>query len=337
MKEILPGIFLMPLTLSGFTPDSVNMYVIQTSEGLISIDTGWDSPQAMESMQKQLGEIGATFSDIKKVLVTHCHIDHLGMVTGLKKNYGTQYWLHYKDFELIKKRYSKVDNFITLTDAFLLKHGIPVSELLPPEIQLPVPHNLYNTQPDFLFHGGEEIQVGEYNLRVINTPGHTLGHVSFYEPDKKFIFSGDMLLPTIATNAAIHVQHIENPLKQYMDSLLTLKALDIELVLPGHEYPYSNPDLRIEELIKHDREKTEEIRRIFSDCQAKTAYEISRSLAISTKTGLSNWHKMLGWERRFAVLQSVAYLEALKYAGELKQENRNGVFYYGPFDTRTIR
>ena len=330
MKEILPGIFLMPLTLSGFTPDSVNMYIIQTPEGLISIDTGWDSPQALASMQKQLAEIGASYSDIKKVIITHCHIDHLGMITGLKENFGTQYCLHKKDFDLIKIRYSDVDNLIPLTDAFLQQHGVPVSELIPPEMQLPVPLHLSKTQPDVLLFGGEEIQAGEYTLRVINTPGHTMGHIALYEPEKKFIFSGDMLLPTIATNAAIHVQHIENPLKQYKDSLLTLKALDIGLVLPGHEYIYSHPGQRIEELISRHEEKTGEIRRIFDDGQAKTAYQISLLLARSARTGLSNWHKMLGWDRRFAVLQSIAHLEALKFAGDLRLEERNGFFYYQP-------
>lgn len=330
MKEILPGIYLMPLTLSGFTPDSVNMYIIQTPEGLVSIDTGWDSPPAMASMEEQLREIGATFSDIKKVLVTHGHIDHMGIIPRLKDAYGTKFYLPANEVNLINVRFTDVDNFVPMTDAFLKTHGVPAAELIPPEIQLPIPPNLSTTKPDVLLYSGDEIKVGEYNLKVIGVPGHTPGHIAYYEPVKKFIFSGDMLLPTIATNAALHVQLMDNPLKLYMDSLLTLKALDIDLVLPGHEYVFSKPRRRIEELIRKQAQKAEEIRRTFDDGKVKTAYEVSRFLAESSRTGLSNWHKMLGWERRFAVLQSVAHLEALKCAGELRLEERSGIYYYQP-------
>ncbi len=330
MKEILPGIYLMPLTLSGFTPDSVNMYIIKTPEGLVSIDTGWDSPPAIVSMEKQLGEIGATFSDIKKVLVTHGHIDHMGIIPRLKETCGTKFYLPANEVDLIKTRFTDVDNFLPMTDAFLKTHGVPAEELIPPEIQLPVPTNFITTKPDVLLYSGDEIKVGEYNLKVIGVPGHTPGHIAYYEPIKKFIFSGDMLLPTIATNAAFHVQLLDNPLKLYMESLLTLKALDIDLVLPGHEYVFSKPRRRIEELIRNQEKKAEEIRRIFDNGQVKTAYEVSRFLAKSSRTGFSNWDKMLGWERRFAVLQSVAHLEALKCAGELRLEERGGIYYYQP-------
>jgi glyoxylase-like metal-dependent hydrolase (beta-lactamase superfamily II) len=330
MKEILPGIYLMPLTLSGFTPDSVNVYVIQTSEGLICVDTGWDSPPAIASMEKQLAEIGATFSDIKKVLVTHGHIDHMGIMPRLKETYGTKYYLPADEVNLIKVRFTDVDNFVPMTDAFLKTHGFPAEELIPPEMQLPVPLNLSATKPDVLLYPGDEIKVGEYNLTVIGVPGHTPGHIAYYEPVKKIIFSGDMLLPTIATNAAFHVQLLDNPLKLYKDSLLTLKALDIDLVLPGHEYVYSKPYRRIEELIHKQEKKADEVRRAFDDGQVKTAYEVSRYLSRSSRTGLSNWYKMLGWERRFAVLQSVAHLKALKCDGELSLETRGGVNYFQP-------
>jgi len=334
MKEILPGIFLVPMALSGFTPDSANMFVIKTPEGLTCVDTGWDLPQARDSLEKHLREIGATFSDIKQILVTHGHIDHMGMVPRLKETCGTKYYLPANEVNLIKARFTDIDNFIPMTDAFLKTHGVPPEELIPPEIQFPIPPNLVTTQPDRLLYNGDEIRVGEYNLKVIDVPGHTPGHIAYYEPEKKFIFSGDMLLPTIATNAAFHVQLIDNPLKLYLDSLLTLKKLDIDLVLPGHEYVFPHPSRRIDELIHNQEEKTEEIRRMFDDGKIKTAYQVSRSLSRSSRTGLSRWPKMLGWERRFAVLQSVAHLEALKYTGELRLEKHQDIQYYQPVDLK---
>jgi glyoxylase-like metal-dependent hydrolase (beta-lactamase superfamily II) len=329
MKEILPGIFQINLTLSGFPPGSVNMYLFRAEDGYLSIDTGWDSAPSVQSLQEQLSEIGACISDIKQVIITHCHIDHLGMVPRFKNTNNPKLYIHEKELELIKVRFSGGDNFLPLTDSFLKTHGFPESELLPPEIQLPVAEGLSLIEPDVLLKGGEIIPAGQYNLKVINTPGHTPGHIVLYEPDKKFVISGDMLLPTIATNAAIHVQHIFNPLDKYLNSIRALQKMDIQQVLPGHEYVFSNPVERIDEVIHHNRKKSNEIYKVFAEGQPRTAYDISKYLARSSKNGTTNWNKLTNWDKRFAVLQSIAYLEEMTFANKLTRFSKDGSIYYG--------
>jgi glyoxylase-like metal-dependent hydrolase (beta-lactamase superfamily II) len=230
--------------------------------------------------------------------------------------------------ELIKQRFANGDNFLPMTDAFLKNHGFPESELVPPEIQLPIPDDMNLINPDVLLMGGEEIQAGQYTLKVINTPGHTPGHIILYEPDKKFVFSGDMLLPTIATNAAFHVAYIQNPLKKYISTLKELQKMDIRMILPGHEHVYTNPSERIDELLIHYEQKADEIFRIFRDRQPKTAYEVSRILAWSNKSNTTNWDKLTAWEKRFAVLQSISYLEEMAYADKLIRLTKDGKINY---------
>jgi glyoxylase-like metal-dependent hydrolase (beta-lactamase superfamily II) len=329
MKEILPGLFQINLTLSGFAPGSVNIYLIRIDDGFLSIDTGWDSPPSLESLQEQLSEIGAGLSDIKQVIITHCHIDHLGMVPRLKILNNSKVYIHENELQLIKIRFTGGDNFLSVTDNFLKSHGFPESELLPPEIQLPAPEGISLLKPDVLLKGGEEISAGEYTLRVINTPGHTPGHIVLYEPDKKFVISGDMLLPTIATNAAFHVQYnISNPLRTYINSLKELQKLDIRLVLPGHEYVFSNPEERIKKLLLVNQKKSNEIFQVFKNGQSMTAYEVSRILSWSVKTNTTNWNKLTEWDKRFAVLQSVSHLEDLAFINKLTRFSKDGKIYY---------
>jgi glyoxylase-like metal-dependent hydrolase (beta-lactamase superfamily II) len=328
MKEIIPGIYLITLTLSGFSPGSVNIYLIRTDDGYLAIDTGWDSPPSFQSLEKHLAEIGARFTDIKQVIVTHCHIDHLGMIVRLKQSHNAKIYFHQNETDLIKIRFSGGDNLLPLTDKFLQSHGFPKAELPPPEVLLPVPNNLAATPADVLLHGGEEIAAGKYVLRVINTPGHTQGHISLYEPSEKLLFSGDVLLPTIATNAALHVQHIINPLQQYLDSLKALKELDVKLVLPGHEHPFSNHRERIDELLQLHLQKEKEIWKAMNDRQPKTAYDVSRILSWSPRTGSNNWPNLSGWDKRFAVLQTIAYLETLRFSQKAARNFSDGVFYY---------
>ena len=165
-------------------------------------------------------------------------------------------------------------------------------------------------------------------MKVVNTPGHTAGHISLYEPTRKFLFSGDVLLPTIATNAALHVQHINNPLQQYLHSLQTLKEMDIETILPGHEYVFSNHRRRIEELFKHHQAKAEEIWKVFADGQPKTAYDVSRILSWSPKTKTVTWPSLSGWDKRFAVLQTIAHLEIMAEDKKLTRFSKDGKLYY---------
>jgi glyoxylase-like metal-dependent hydrolase (beta-lactamase superfamily II) len=328
MKEILPGIYQMPLTLSGYNPNSVNIYIIKTPEGLLTVDTGWDSPPAIESMEKQLSEIGARFTDIKRVIITHCHIDHLGMIARLRKSHPVIISIPEAEIELIRIRYTGGDNYLSQTDAFLQNHGFPASELISPEFRLPISGDIVLVKPDSLFRGGEEIRAGEYTFKVINAPGHTPGHVVYYEPRRRFIISGDMLLPTVATNAAFHVQNIQNPLRKYLNSLQTLKELDIDMVLPGHEYVYTNPRSRIEELFRHHEEKATEIYKAFSDERPRTAYDVSRMLSWSPQSRITTWDKLSGWDKRFAVLQTIAHLEEMAYDKKLTRFSQDGKLYY---------
>jgi glyoxylase-like metal-dependent hydrolase (beta-lactamase superfamily II) len=328
MKEIFPGLYQMPLILSGFDPGSVNLYLIKTSGGLTAVDTGWDLPEALHSLKAQLSEIGAQINDIKEVILTHFHIDHMGLVPRLKQNQNVKVYLHQKELELMKIRYTGRDNFLPLTDAFLQTHGFPAAELTPPEFQLPMPDHMDSIVPNVLLQGGEEISVGDYLFKIINTPGHTPGHIALFEARNKFLISGDMLLPSIATNAAFHVQHIDYPLQKYLESLKNLRMLDFDTVLPGHEHVFHNPRQRIDELIENQAKKSGQILRAFNDQQPRTAFQISQSLAQSRHSGISKWPEMTGWEKRFAVLQTIAHLESLEFNHKLLALQIGDIHYF---------
>jgi glyoxylase-like metal-dependent hydrolase (beta-lactamase superfamily II) len=326
MKELLPGIYQMTLTLSGFNPGSINVYLLKDSGGYTLVDTGWDTPPAVSSMVAQLAEFNIGIEEIKRILITHCHIDHLGMSGRFKKSNQATVYFHKNEIDLMNLRFQNGDQYLPLTDMFLQQHGFPKSELVLPEVKLPEIIDII--EPDGLFKGGEEIQVGQYRLTVINTPGHTPGHVSYYEAHHKILISGDVLLPDIDTNAALHVQHMPNPLHQYMDSLHLLREMDINLVLPGHGYVFSNHRERIDEIVLHHNIKQNEILNTLTYGQPKTAYEVSRVLSWSPQNKSTAWDNLTAWDKRFAVLQTIAHLEELKSSDHLTRFSRDGKLYY---------
>ncbi len=326
MKELFPGIYQLVLPLTGFDPDSMNAYLFRDNDGYTIIDTGWDTQALVKSVQEQLSENNIRFSEIRRVLVTHCHLDHFGMIGRYKKENNAVIYQHENESSLIKVRFSGGDRYWPLTEEFLRTNGMPESELTPTSFQLPPVSYLPDT--DVPLKGGEIINVGNYHLKVINTPGHTPGHCSFYEPDKKLLFSGDVLLPTIATNAAMHVQHIVNPINQYLDSIRELQKLDIDLVLPGHEDVFSGHRKRIDELIRHSIKKSRNIVNSFQDSVPKTAYEVSKLIAWSSDKKTNNWTRLSDWDKRFAVLQTIAHLDELAYSGKLIKLSKSGTTCY---------
>ena len=180
-----------------------------------------------------------------------------------------------------------------------------------------------------LLSGGEEISIGQYLLQVCNTPGHTPGHISLYEPQKKFLICGDAILPTIMTNAAIHIQQTHHPIRQYLESLRTLKAMDIDLILPGHGDTFSGHRKRIDEILEHYRQKKDAVWRPFQENdQPLTAYDISRRLSFVIGTRTIPWDQLDGLNKRFALLQTIALLEELTDSQNLRQFHRDAKVYY---------
>ncbi len=91
---------------------------------------------------------------------------------------------------------------------------------------------------------------------------------------------------------------------------------------------FANHRQRIDEITQIYERKAAGVFRTFADGQPRTAYEVSRILAYSPRTQTNIWGKLTGWDRRFAVLQTIAHLESLRYQHKLKLTVRDGISYY---------
>jgi glyoxylase-like metal-dependent hydrolase (beta-lactamase superfamily II) len=143
------------------------------------------------------------------------------------------------------------------------------------------------------------------------------------------LFSGDTLLPTITTNAATHIQHMANPIQQYEDALGRLKVLDVDLVLPGHQHVFKDHRKRIEEVLDHYHQKSLTAAEYFADKpQKSTAYEVARVLPWTPKSRSVKWDQLISENKRFAMMQTVALLEQLMYAGIITKSTRSERIFY---------
>ena len=229
-KEI-PGIHRLKIPIPETSLQYVNVYLVKGSNGYLLVDTGWDNSTAFDSLKRQLDEIGIAFKDISKILVTHIHPDHYGLVGRLKQLSGAEFALSDQEQKMIDARYINMDDLLRRTTDLLQMNGVPAREL--PGLQkasLPVAKYVAPTYPDVVLHDGKTYSNGVFNFQVVWTPGHSQGHICLYEPTRKILLSGDHILPTISPNIGLHPQSGENPLGDFIDSLNNPKRSPIFLL-----------------------------------------------------------------------------------------------------------
>ena len=162
---------------------------------------------------------------------------------------------------------------------------------------------------------GESINVGEYSLRCLTTPGHSSGHLCLYEPEKKLLFSGDHILETITPAIFLWPGENRNPLNEFIESLEKVNALEVELVLPGHRGTFRQHRGRVSELKKHHLQREHEIATVLvsNGKSGKTAYEIA--------SGVS-WHIPLPWEEFTTELKWMALAETLAHLKYMQDQKK---------------
>jgi glyoxylase-like metal-dependent hydrolase (beta-lactamase superfamily II) len=330
MIEIEPGVYQLQLPLPTSRPGYVNAYLTQGDKdnGYLLIDTGWNTEEAFDSLKGQLAEIGVNFKDISQIVITHAHPDHYGLAGKLKHLCPAQVYLHELERDLIKSRYIDMNELLQQTAQLLQVNGAPKDELAKLQTaSLPMLKFVTPVLPDVTLNGGETITTGHFSFKVLWAPGHSPGQICLYEPKQKILFSGDHILPTITPHIGLHPQSGDNPLGDYLNSLNTLKQLEVRLVLPGHEHPFNNFKSRIEELIQHHKRRNSEILKTLK-AKPKTAYKIATEITWMSDTNGVGWVKLDSWNRRMAVLETLSHLEAMRAKRKVDKLAQDEIIYY---------
>jgi glyoxylase-like metal-dependent hydrolase (beta-lactamase superfamily II) len=328
--EIVPGIHQLKLPIPTLDSElvDVNVYLIEGRNGWMLVDTGWNTKEALAVLEKQLREIGIGFEDIIQIIITHFHPDHYGLAGKLKQLSQATIALHQVERDFVYSRYISMDNLLAEMSQWLRLHGVPEAEL--PHLQkasLGVRKYVLPISPEVSLRGGERIPQGLFNFEVVWTPGHSPGHICLYEPREKILLSGDHILPTIFPNVGLHPQSGQNPLGDYLHSLKIIEQLEVDLVLPAHEYAFKGLRQRIKDLYHHHEERKTAIINTLKE-GAKTAYEVSLKIPWIINGVTASFEKLPPLDKRLAVMSALAHLEPLRVEGKVGRTLRDGIAFY---------
>ncbi|NKB34231.1 MAG: MBL fold metallo-hydrolase [Pseudomonadales bacterium] len=125
-------------------------------------------------------------------------------------------------------------------------------------VGLPAPEGIAQDktfQPDQLWQDGDEIDCGEYTVRLIQTPGHVSNHICYLLVEDGFLFTGDHVLQ--GTTSVILPP--DGDMGSYLDSLRRLQELDLRYLAPGHGGVMDKPYDEIKKLIAHRLMREEKV------------------------------------------------------------------------------
>ncbi|WP_010532015.1 MBL fold metallo-hydrolase [Lentibacillus jeotgali] len=295
-----------------FRLDHVNCFLAEGENGWTVIDAGLHNEQTVKRWEAELR--GKNITDI---IITHYHPDHFGYAGGLQAKYNARVFMSETDFNAALNAWD--EPFLDeLSNNYLLT-GIPEAqadkmlnntrEFVP--IVSPYP------RVDHFLQEGDMIPIGKYDYKVIATPGHSDGLVTFYNNETGMLLSTDHILPKITPNISYWFHGDPNPLARYLESLDKIKELDANLVVPSHGDPFHGANDRIAEIKAHHYERLDQT--LASIGRGNAVYEVCERLFQKELTV----HEM-----RFAVGETLAHLEYLRYKGECKREISDGKYWY---------
>jgi len=311
--QVADGIHRIPLPLPSDVLKAVNVYVVETDEGLTLVDGGWAIEAAREVFERSLRQLGTGFGDIRRFLVTHVHRDHYSMAAQLGREYGADVSLGAEEkatLDLLndhERPRAETPFFASLVSAGAVELAEQWNE-----VESAVPNQAVWLYPDTWFEGDHAIALGRRTLDAVHTPGHTAGHYVFADRGAELLFAGDHVLPTITPSIGFTMPAAADPLGDFMASLTKVRALPDLRVLPAHGPVAPSTHARVDELLVHHEQRLEKSLATLAQGPL-TAFDAANRLSWTRHE--RSFDELDLFNRGIAAMETKAHLELLVARG----------------------
>jgi glyoxylase-like metal-dependent hydrolase (beta-lactamase superfamily II) len=302
----------IPLPLPSDGLRAVNVYALETSDGLTLIDGGWAIPEARSVLKRSLRGIGYGLRDIREFLVTHVHRDHYTMSRLLGDEFGAVNALGAQEQPALDLLASGADAIRAAHDAAMVVAG---AQSLMEELAVTDQHETNLSlwrHPDRWLETDQQIEVGDRELSALHTPGHTPGHYVFADLPVGMLFAGDHVLPTITPSIGFTFPMPTSPLADFMTSLAKVRALPDLTLLPAHGPLAPSTHARVDELLAFHEERLDACLAALED-ETLSSFEVAQRLTWTRRH--KHFDQLDVWNQRLASFETKAHLDVLVARG----------------------
>ena len=302
-----------------FAVGRVNVYLIE-DEPLTLVDAGPNSGTSLDELQRGIAALGHSLEDIDLVLLTHHHIDHLGLVSLVASHAGAEvaaldtavpYVQDYSD------EFRAADEFAY---QMMLRHGVP-KDVATALRSVSRAFQAWGAPADVsrVLRDGDVMRFRDRTFRVHHRPGHSPTDTVFHDTERGVLIGGDHLLRHISSNPLITRPRdgsTERPqsLVTYLESLSATQAMELQLVLPGHGEPITDHRSLIgERFALHDR-RADKLERLIAE-RPRSAHELAQAL----------WGNIAVTQAFLTLSEVLGHVDLLLNAGSVREVEREGI------------
>jgi glyoxylase-like metal-dependent hydrolase (beta-lactamase superfamily II) len=307
-----------------FAVGRVNVYLIK-DEPLTLVDAGPNSGTSFDELQRGIAGLGHELEAIELVILTHQHIDHLGLVSLVAAHSGAK-------VAAIDVAVPFVENFSVEAQAdddfareTMLRHGIP-EDVVSALSSVSRAFRAWGARAEVtrVLRDGEAMSFRDRTLHVHHRPGHSPTDTVFHDRDRRILIAADHLLGHISSNPLITRPTEgsgERPqaLVTYLDSLKATREMDVELVLPGHGDPVTDHRALIDERFAFHRRRADKIERLLAE-RPRTAYEVAQAL----------WGNIAVTQAYLTLSEVLGHVDLLLNDGRVREIKRDGLSVFEP-------
>jgi glyoxylase-like metal-dependent hydrolase (beta-lactamase superfamily II) len=302
-----------------FAVGRVNCYLIE-DEPLTLVDTGPNSGKALDELEHQLRDHGHEIEDLELLVITHQHIDHLGLAEIVAQRSGAEVAAIDVAVDFIANFGQDSDRDDEFAAELMLRSGIPED----------VVHALRSVSRSFRAWGsraqvtrvlrdGEPLELAGRTLEVQHRPGHSPSDTVFWDAEREILLAADHLIAHISSNPLVTRPldgSGERPqaLVTYLRSLQRTRELPARIVLPGHGDPITNHRELIDERFAMHRRRAEKIARLIAE-QPRSPYELAQAL----------WGNVAVTQAFLTLSEVLGHVDLLINAGQVRETGNGDV------------
>lgn len=200
------------------------IYIITGNDGLAVVDTSL-SPQTPQRLQPQLRALAYDLGDIRHILITHAHPDHIGGLAAFQQVANPRTYIHRRDAPVVRGESPMVrPRREDLRGVFRLMSY--TGGFAPPN----------PARVDVDLKEGDILDAILPGLQVVETFGHSPGHVAFWWPEKRLVFGGDVVMH-MPWGLTLPIAAFTPDMAEAKRSVLKVAELNPDILCPGHGAP----------------------------------------------------------------------------------------------------
>lgn len=308
-----------------FRVGAINAYLLK-GDSITLIDNGPRTTEAETYLRDALAEHGLKFSDLDQVVITHHHVDHIGLAGTIAQESDVDIICHPWCAPFIEQQKQTTNYIVGYIGNIYDQAGVPR------EIQARLKGSgdwydklgTYQAQVTRTVDEGATLAMGGINWQVMHTPGHAGDLICFYDPETHILLANDHLIKAISSNPILEppqTPDLPRPkrLIEYIYHLQRVADLEIEIAYSGHGREIKDVPALVEKRIGFHHQRAQKILDRFEG-RARSLWDMTEEMF--SHVGLD--------DKFLAVSEVLGHIDILEEEGLLKRHTDDGIIYWQP-------